>query len=59
MGIILVIAGAVLLIVETVIAVVCIKKYKCLNRKKRANELMDDNYDYSSNVNPEENKAIN
>ena len=59
LGIILVIAGAVLLIVETVIAVVCIKKYKCLNRKKRANELMDDNYDYSSNVNPEENKAIN
>ena len=60
LGMILLIAGIALLIVETIIAVVCIKKYKCLNRKKRANELMDDNYDYSSNVNQEdENKAIN
>ena len=60
LGMILLIAGIALLIVETIIAVVCIKKYKCLNRKKRANELMDDNYDYSSNVNQEdESKAIN
>ena len=60
LGMILLIAGIALLIAETIIAVVCIKKYKCLNRKKRANELMDDNYDYSSNVNQEdESKAIN
>ena len=57
---ILLIVGIILLVAETIIAVICIKKYKCLNRKKRANELMDDNYDYSSNVNQDdENKTIN
>jgi len=30
-----------------------------MNRKKRANELMDDNYDYTATVNPEDNKVIN
>ena len=60
-GLILLIVGIVILIGETIIAVVCIKKYKCLNRKKRANELMDDDYEYKSDeINQdEEDKTIN
>ena len=60
-GLILLIVGIVILIGETIIAVVCIKKYKCLNRKKRANELMDDDYEYKSDGNnqDEEDKTIN
>ena len=57
-GIIILIIGIILFIGEVIVAVVCIKKYNCLNRRKRANELMDDNYDYPT-VNSDENKAIN
>lgn len=57
-GIIILIIGIVLFIGEIIAAVICIKKGNCLNRRKRANELMDDNYDYPT-VNPEENKVIN
>ena len=60
-GLILLIVGIVILIGETIIAVVCIKKYKCLNRKKRANELMDDDYEYKSDGNNQDegDKTIN
>ena len=57
-GMIVLIIGICLLIGEFIAAVICIKKCKCLNRKKRANELLDDNYEYTT-VNPEENKVIN
>ena len=57
-GIIILIIGIILFIGEIIAAVVCIKKGNCLNRRKRANELLDDNYDYPT-VNPEENKVIN
>ena len=60
-GIIILIIAIALLIVEGIAAYICIKKCNyCSNRKKRANELMDDNYDYSSEViKPDEDKAIN
>ena len=45
-GLILLIIGIILLVVEAVIAGVCIYKKCYLNRRKRANELKDDNYDY-------------
>ena len=53
------IMGIALLIVEIIAAALCCKKCNCMNRKKRANELLDDNYDYTSNVNIEEDKIIN
>ena len=55
---IILIIGLVLLVIEVVAAIICIKKCNCINRRKRANELMDDNYDYPA-VNPEDNKLIN
>ena len=58
LGMIILIIGLVLLVVEVVAAIICIKKCNCINRRKRANELMDDNYDYPA-VNPEDNKLIN
>ena len=58
-GYIILFVGIALLIVEIISAVICIKKCNCINRKKRANELMDDNYDYTANVNSEEDKIIN
>ena len=59
-GIIILIIGIALLIVEGIAAFICIKKCNyCSNRKKRANELLDDNYDYSAVIKPDEDKAIN
>ena len=59
-GIIILIIGIALLIVEGIAAFICIKKCNyCSNRKKRANELLDDNYDYFAVIKPEEDKAIN
>ena len=45
-GLIFLIVGIFLLVVEAIIAGVCIYKKFYLNRRKRANELKDDNYDY-------------
>ena len=58
-GYIILIIGITLLVVEVIAAVIFLKKCNCMNRKKRANELIDDNYDYTSNVNQEEDKVIN
>ena len=58
-GYVMLIMGIALLIVEIIAAALCCKKCNCMNRKKRANELLDDNYDYTSNVNIEEDKIIN
>ena len=57
-GMIILIIGIILLIGEFIGAIICYKKCNCSNRKKRANELLDDNFEYSS-VNPEDNKLIN
>ena len=59
-GIIILIIGIALLIVEGIAAFICIKKCNyCSNRKKRANELLDDNYDYPAVIKPDDDKAIN
>ena len=60
-GIIILIVAIAFLVIEGIAVYICIKKCNyCTNRKKRANELMDDNYDYSSEINkPDEDKAIN
>ena len=60
-GIIILIVAIVLLIIEGIAAFVCIKKCNyCSNRKKRANELLDDNFEYSTvNGQEKDEKIIN
>ena len=60
-GIIILIVAIVLLIIEGIAAFVCIKKCNyCSNRKKRANELLDDNFEYSTvNGQEKDEKVIN
>lgn len=60
-GTIILIIGITLLIIEIVVAIIWFKKKGCdKNRRKRANELSDDNYDYLSGNNSEKiNQIIN
>lgn len=58
-GTIFLVIGIILLILEIIFAIYCCGKKGCeKNRRKRANELTDDNYDYLSDNN-EKNKIIN
>ena len=60
LGIIFLCVGIVLIIINGIIFGICIYKNKCrINRRKRANELNDDNYDYLTDDNSNKNKIIN
>ena len=60
-GVIIFIIAIILLVIEVIAAYICIKKCNyCSNRKKRANELLDDNFDYSTvNGQEKDEKIIN
>ena len=60
-GTIILIIGIILLVIEIVVAIIWFKTKRCdKNRRKRANELSDDNYDYLSGNNSEKiNQIIN
>ena len=60
-GTFILIIGIVLLVIEMVVAIIWFNKKSCdKNRRKRANELADDNYDYlSGNNNEKINQIIN
>ena len=60
-GTVILIIGIALLIIEIVVAIIWFKTKGCdKSRRKRANELSDDNYDYlSGNNNEKINQIIN
>ena len=60
-GTIILIIGIFLLVIEIVVAIIWFKTKRCdKNRRKRANELSDDNYDYLAGNNSEKiNQIIN
>jgi hypothetical protein len=59
-GIVFLCIGIGLIIINVIIFGVCLWKKNCgVNRRRRANELKDDNYDYLADENSKKNKIIN